>query len=172
MKLLPLTAAFALLAGTAFAQDSGATGTFVNAEGTDIGTVQLVQMDDGVHITGDVTGIAAGDHGFHFHAVGACDAATKFDTAGPHFNPDNKKHGLENPDGPHHGDMANLVANDGATRIDVHSDLVSLNKDDPSYIFDADGTSLMIHAAADDQKTDPSGKSGDRIACAVLKAAE
>lgn len=127
------------------------------------------QGEDGVTIVGNLTGIPAGEHGFHFHAVGDCDAAAAFESAGDHFNPAAHQHGLKNPEGPHAGDLPNVAAaEDGSVAINLTTDLISLTEGDPAYVFDTDGTALMLHADPDDMKTDPSGNSGDRIACAVV----
>ena len=170
--ILLTSAAILLLAIPASAQEAGsANATFIDVEGTNIGSVTLTQGDDGVAITGGLSGIAAGEHGFHFHAVGDCDPAGAFESAGGHFNPTEHQHGTENPEGPHAGDLPNVTAAaDDTVAVDLSSNLISLTEGDPAYVFDADGTALMIHADPDDMKTDPSGNSGDRIACAVIEA--
>ncbi len=111
----------------------------------------------------DAEGLPAGVHGIHLHAVGRCDGP-KFESAGPHWNPAGKQHGKDNPQGAHLGDLPNLTAGaDGKASASFAID---------GDMADADGTALVIHAKADDYKTDPSGSSGDRIACAVLTTAE
>jgi Cu-Zn family superoxide dismutase len=173
MQRLALSAATALaLIVPALAQDAGtAQATFITADGTEAGSVTLTQGDGEVTISGMLEGVAPGEHGFHFHETGDCDGATKFESAGKHFNPTEHKHGLENPEGPHAGDLPNVTADDtGMVMIDVASDRISLVEGDPAYIFDADGTALVLHAAPDDNATDPSGNSGDRVACAVIEA--
>jgi Cu-Zn family superoxide dismutase len=174
MQKLALSSALALaLVVPALAQsETSATANFVNAEGVEIGTATLTQGEDGVAITGELTGIPAGEHGFHFHQTGDCDASTAFESAGSHFNPTDHKHGHENPDGPHAGDLPNVSASEaGTVSLDLSTDMVSLNEGDDAYVFDDDGTALVLHADADDYATDPSGNSGDRIACAVIEAA-
>jgi len=174
MRSPALIAGFMLLSALpGHAQDSAAAaGTFIDASGTELGSVTLTQGDGAVSVIGDVMGIAPGEHGFHFHQTGDCDSSTAFESAGAHFNPNGHQHGLENPQGPHAGDLLNITASDqGMAMIDVSTDTMSLWQDDPAYIFDADGTALVIHAAPDDQSSDPSGNSGDRIACAVIEAA-
>jgi Cu-Zn family superoxide dismutase len=155
------------------AQDqAGATGTFINADGAELGVVTLTGTESGVSISGELEGIPAGEHGFHFHQTGDCDAATQFESAGSHFNPTDHQHGLENPEGPHAGDLPNVTATEaGAVTLDLSTDTISLTEGDPAYVFDEDGTALVLHANADDNVTDPSGNSGDRIACAVIEAA-
>src|SRR5262249_1648630 len=102
------------------------------------------------------------------HQNAKCEAPD-FKSAGPHFNPDNKKHGLQNPDGPHAGDMQNfLVKTDGSAKAKVVDQNVNLKKDDSHSVFSNGGTALVIHAKGDDLNTDPSGNSGDRIACGVI----
>lgn len=111
----------------------------------------------------DAEGLPAGVHGIHLHAVGRCDGP-KFESAGAHWNPAGKQHGKDNPQGAHLGDLPNLTAGaDGKASASFAID---------GDMADADGTALVIHAKADDYKTDPSGNSGDRIACAVLTTAE
>lgn len=149
-----------------------AMATFMDAAGAEVGSVTITQGNGSVTITGELTGQTAGEHGFHFHENGNCDGASKFESAGKHFNPTDHKHGLENPDGPHAGDLPNVsAADDGTVAVDLTTDMISLTEGDPTYVFDADGTALVIHAAADDNVTDPSGNSGDRVACAVIEAA-
>ena len=136
----------------------------VNASGQTIGTVRAWQTAGGVTFRVNASGLPHGVHGVHVHAVGKCDPPD-FASAGPHWNPAGKKHGMSNPAGPHAGDLPNVVvaANGvlGATLVLSAATMASL--------VDADGAALVIHAAADDNITDPSGNSGVRIACAVLQ---
>ena len=173
MQKMALSSALALaLVLPALAPDeTSASANFVNAEGLEIGNATLTQGEDGVSITGELTGVAPGEHGFHFHQVGDCDATSQFESAGSHFNPTGHKHGLENPEGPHAGDLPNVTASEaGTVTLDLSTDTVSLVEGDEAYVFDEDGTALVLHANADDHRTDPSGNSGDRIACGVIEA--
>jgi Cu-Zn family superoxide dismutase len=169
---LAMVAGAMLLAGsaTAFAQTPGATADLKMANGTSIGTATFTQETGGVHLKGSFKGLPPGDHGIHVHAVGKCDGPD-FMTAGGHFNPTSHQHGLNNPQGAHAGDMVNLtVASDGTGTIDYMLKDVSLATGANS-LFGPDGTALVIHADKDDEKTDPSGNSGARIACGVISKA-
>jgi len=137
------------------------------ADGADAGMVTLSEDGKGVTIKVEVAGLQPGPHGVHLHTVGRCEGP-KFDSAGPHWNPTGKQHGKDNPQGAHLGDLANLdVGADGrgtATFTVAGAGLTS----GEHPLIDLDGAALVVHAKADDYKTDPSGASGDRIACAVL----
>jgi Cu-Zn family superoxide dismutase len=167
-KLALLTAALALLALPATAQDASATAVLMDQSGTNLGTLTLADMDGGVHVSGELTGVPNGEHGFHIHETGTCDAAAKFESAGAHFEPGEKKHGTENPEGPHAGDLMNVTADDdGKVAVDLHNANVTLEQ-----LLDTDGAALVLHADPDDYKTDPSGNSGDRFACGVIEGAQ
>lgn len=169
MKPLAIFACVSLLATPALAQQAEAT--FINAAGEQVGDVTLVQTPEGVVIEGTVTGLTAGPHGFHVHETGNCDPSTKFESAGGHFEPGEHKHGLENPDGPHAGDISNQTGgDDGIAIIGATNAGVSLIDGEAGYLFDDDGSALVIHEGPDDNKTDPSGNSGGRAACAVIEA--
>ncbi|OJT27731.1 hypothetical protein BO221_06325 [Archangium sp. Cb G35] len=144
-----------------------ATAELMNASGQKIGTVTLVERGDEVDLQVEATGLEPGTHGIHFHEVGLCEAPG-FTSAGGHFNPLGKQHGLESPNGAHAGDLPNLEADSsGRAAFKVTTDRVVLGEGQLS-LFDANGTALVIHAGVDDQVTDPSGNSGDRVACGVL----
>ena len=139
-----------------------------DAAGTSLGALRFERTGAGARVTGMLTGLPEGAHGLHFHEVGRCDAPG-FTSAGGHFNPAAKHHGLENPDGPHAGDLPSItVLSTGRVQVDLTTARVMLDSTSSSGLFDADGTALVVHAAPDDQHTDPSGNSGARIACGVV----
>ncbi|MBI5878222.1 MAG: superoxide dismutase family protein [Chloroflexi bacterium] len=155
-------------AGSAAAQTASATAELKNAAGQVVGTATLVQASGGVRVTASVKGLQAGKHGIHIHAVGKCEGPD-FTTAGGHFNPDGKQHGAQNPAGAHAGDLPNLtVAVDGSGAYDATAAKATLASGAPNSLFDADGSALVIHLSEDDEKTDPTGNSGARIACGVI----
>jgi superoxide dismutase, Cu-Zn family len=171
MSCNKLTLLAALLCATvSFGQDApkSARADIVNAQGQKIGTAKILAAKQGVKIEVDVSQLPPGIHGIHIHNVGKCEGPD-FASAGPHFNPDSKKHGKDNPDGPHAGDLSNIdVKPDGTGRATLIDTMVTLG-DGPNSVFHDGGTSLVIHGKEDDYKTDPSGNSGPRIACGVIQ---
>jgi superoxide dismutase, Cu-Zn family len=142
-----------------------------DSQGKSVGTATLsAEGKKGVGVDLKLENMPPGEHGIHFHREAKCEAPD-FKSAGPHFNPDLKQHGLENPQGHHNGDNQNItVGADGKGKAHwVNADL-TLGSDLKS-LFSNGGTSLVIHAKADDQKSDPAGNSGDRIACGVITPA-
>jgi Cu-Zn family superoxide dismutase len=153
----------------AIAQDR-ARADIKNAQGNTVGTASFRETKDGLLIMVNVKGLPEGLHAVHIHAVGKCESPA-FASAGGHFNPLNKKHGLRNPDGPHAGDLPDLyVNNDGVGRYEALLESMTLGSGQTS-IFDSDGSAIVIHSTADDNMTDPAGNSGDRIACGVITKA-
>lgn len=154
------------MANNSAAQPTSLTADFKGGDGTALGNVTAADSPSGLIMTLAGTGMPAGIHGIHLHSVGKCDGPA-FESAGAHFNPSNKKHGTENPEGPHAGDLPNVtVAANGAL-----TEVLTVAGLNLAQLRDPDGTALVIHAKADDNRTDPSGESGDRIACAIIAPA-
>lgn len=138
-----------------------------NAKGEAVGSATFTETPEGVAIALAVYNLPPGKHGFHIHTVGKCDPPD-FKSAGGHFNPHGKKHGLKNPEGAHAGDMPNLeVGSDGTASVEVVVKEATLGPSAQS-LFQTDGTAIVIHADPDDEMTDPAGNAGARIACGVI----
>jgi Cu-Zn family superoxide dismutase len=141
-----------------------------DASGSLRATGTLKQRADGIAVHIEAHGMKPGTYGIHVHAVGQC-AGAGFTSAGAHWNPTAKQHGRDNPMGMHEGDLPNLVVGpNGTGTLDAVIAGGKLN-DGPTALLDADGGAIVIHAAADDNKTDPSGNSGARTACGVVQPA-
>jgi Cu-Zn family superoxide dismutase len=127
-------------------------------------------MARGVHIMAQASGLPPGVHGFHIHAVGICEPP--FESAGGHFNPTDEEHGWNNPQGHHSGDRSNVhVQEDGVLAIEYLADAMTRGEGETT-LFDADGSSIVVHADPDDYRTDPTGHAGARIARAVMTAGQ
>jgi superoxide dismutase, Cu-Zn family len=158
---LLLTTALALPAAA-----QSAKAALKDKSGKDVGTAELTQVPDGVLIKLALKGAPAGDHAFHIHAIGKCEPP--FESAGPHFNPTNDKHGLLSGRC-HAGDMPNLhIPKNGELEVEVINAAITLDKGKPNSVFHPGGTSVVLHAGKDDYKTDPAGNAGDRVACGVI----
>ena len=164
MRKIVLTLAAATLAACSTIEPTGgAPMPLINSSGQTIGTVRAWQTAGGVGFRVTATGLPHGIHGIHVHPIGRCDPPD-FATAGTHWNPTGRQHGLNNPQGPHAGDLPNVtVAANG-----VLQETVTLPNATMAQLLDADGSSIMIHANADDYVSQPAGNSGAKIACAVI----
>lgn len=154
-------------AGKAGAKDATASAVLRNAEGKQVGEAKLTQAEKGVVVRLKITGLPEGSHAFHIHETGKCEAP--FTSAGGHYNPKKKAHGIRHPKGMHAGDFPNLeIPKDGNLEVELFTDAVTLKKGATS-VFDADGSAFIIHAGADDYHSQPAGAAGDRIACGVIE---
>ena len=177
MKHLPIFLFIFLIIPIAFAEEAkpSARADIINTNGEGVGAALFYPSGEGVKIKIEITNLplVAGEHGFHIHNIGSCEPPD-FKSAGPHFNPTGKKHGLEVPEGHHAGDLSNiLLGPDGKVKMEVIENKdVSLQENVSNSLFHEGGTSLVIHENADDYKTDPAGNAGTRVACGVIKKVE
>lgn len=149
------------------AQSSTAKAELKDAKGTVVGQAELVDTPNGVLIRARLTNIPPGVHAFHIHTTGRCDPPD-FTSAGGHFNPAKTVHGYHAAKGPHAGDLPNIhVPKGGSLEFEAFADGVSIAG--TNALLDSDGAALVVHASADDYKTDPSGEAGGRIACGVIQ---
>lgn len=167
-RIAAVAAVAMCLAGAAAAQaPATAKAELKNAQGQSIGTVTLTETPHGVLIHAELTGLPPGTHAFHIHAAGACEAPA-FTSAGGHFNPASKQHGIANAMGMHAGDLPNINAPAGGKlTFDALAAGVTLGTG-ADGLFKTGGTALVVHAGADDYKTDPTGNAGARFACGVI----
>ena len=150
---------FICTAVTLAAAQNGATVEMKNGQGQSVGTATLSSArDGGVSVALDLKNLTPGRHALHFHQTASCEGPA-FTSAGGHYNPENKKHGLQNPEGPHAGDMNNFtVLKDGTAKTTVVAPHMKMGV----------AAALVVHAGVDDLKTDPAGNAGDRVACGVV----
>jgi superoxide dismutase, Cu-Zn family len=164
-----------VMLGVAFAQKpEPITVELKDPAGKVVGTAQVRQQGNGVEFKLNLNGVPAGEHAFHVHQNAVCEAdpakpADAFKSAGPHYNPTKKQHGTQNPQGSHAGDMPNItVKQNGKFKGNVKNSNVSLDPVAQNSLYANGGTALVIHAKADDMKSDPAGNAGDRIACGLV----
>ncbi|MUV38182.1 Superoxide dismutase [Lentibacillus sp. JNUCC-1] len=139
-----------------------------NGDGDSVGTAMLEEKSDGVLVTLEGENLPKGTHAFHIHEKGQCEAPD-FKSAGGHFNPEDTNHGYDDPEGPHAGDMPNIVVGeDGTVTQSFLAKDVTLEEGDDLSLMKEEGTSLVIHEGADDGKSQPSGDAGDRLACGSI----
>ena len=167
-----LTAAVVLAgSGPALAASSpprASEAVLLKADGTEAGRAKLVDRKDGVHVTVDVSGVQPGTHGLHLHTTGQC-TPPDFASAGGHWNPTQRAHGHEAPQGAHLGDLPNIeVGPDGRGSAQALISGATL-KPGALSVHDADGTAIVLHAGPDDYVSDPAGNSGARVACGVVE---
>ncbi len=155
-------------AGLAQVTASSASAELRDAKGRSFGKAVARQSGDNLHLVVTVRGLPQGVHGAHIHAVGKCEGP-EFTTAGPHWNPTMRQHGINNPNGTHKGDAPNLAI-DARGRGELHMSLGGMRvAGGANELLDTDGAAFVLHADADDLRTDPSGNSGKRILCGVFK---
>lgn len=149
-----------------------ASATIINNQGKSVGHAHFTQGNHGVLIEIKVQGLPAGKHGMHFHEVGSCGDLEKFKQAKGHIMPTGKPHGYLHPEGPHEGNLPNLIVSaDGSAHVELYSSLVSISgHGDAPALLDDNGSTLMIHTNVDDHKTQPIGGSGARIGCGLITA--
>jgi superoxide dismutase, Cu-Zn family len=155
-----------IASGTNIAEPESAKAEIKDASGRLVGRATLTQTSEGVRIQTTLAGLPMGTHGLHIHEAGRCEPP--FATAGGHFNPEPKQHGKDNKMGRHAGDLPNLaVPENGRVIVDLVEPMVSL-RSGANSLMDGDGSALVVHEWGDDNRTDPDGNAGSRIACGVI----
>lgn len=155
--------------GLGGSESPSARASLLDASGANKGSATLTQEAGGVRLRAEAMGLPAGTKGIHVHTTGTC-TAPSFESAGPHWNPTSKQHGFDNPAGAHMGDLRSIeIGSDGRGRVDALLPNAQLTGG-ANPLMDSDGASVIIHAAADDYRTDPSGNSGGRVLCGTLSA--
>ena len=168
MRIVLAAVILAALGATQAMAASSGSARPIGLDGKQVGTAKFTQAGHGVLIELEAHGRKPGPHAVHIYAVGQCDAKAKFDSAGGHFSPLPKNHGFMDKHGAHAGDMTNQFADaNGYLRASIYNPNVTLKRGERS-LFDKDGSSIVIHAAADDYKSQPAGNAGGRVACGVI----
>lgn len=145
-----------------------ATATMIDRNREPVGTVELEEEGGAVELDIDLNGLEPGLHAIHIHEAGRCDPPA-FTSAGGHFNPENRQHGFNDPQGPHAGDLPNIeIRGDGTVDIELQNERVTLTSG-ANALLDGDGAAIVVHAGHDDHRTNPAGAAGDRVACGVVR---